>query len=102
MNLNVPKKTNSFLVWSFNDIVMVLLPLWLLCLISEFRYAPIDSFFAAPFYLSENNWFGSGSFFFSAILHKGGKYVAVAVAASSLILFLLSYLKKFARLRPYR
>ena len=91
MNLNVPKKTNSFLVWSFNDILTVLLPLWLLCLISEFRYAPIDSFFAAPFYLSGNNWFGTGSFFFSAVLHKGGKYVAVAVAVSSLILFLLSY-----------
>ena len=99
MNLNVPKKTNSFLVWSFNDIVMVLLPLWLLCLISEFRYAPIDSFFAAPFYLSENNWFGSGSFFFSAILHKGGKYVAVAVAASSLILF-FAFL--FEKVRPIK
>lgn len=102
MNLKVPKKTNSFLVWSFNDILTVLLPLWLLCLISEFRYAPIDSFFAAPFYLSGNNWLGTGSFFFSAVLHKGGKYVAVAVAVSSLILFLLSYLKKFARLKPYR
>ena len=102
MNLKVPKKTNSFLVWSFNDILTVLLPLWLLCLISEFRYAPIDSFFAAPFYLSGNNWFGTGSFFFSAVLHKGGKYVAVAVAVSSLILFLLSYLKQFARLKPYR
>ena len=67
MNLKVPKKTNSFLVWSFNDILTVLLPLWLLCLISEFRYAPIDSFFAAPFYLSGNNWFGTGSFFFSAV-----------------------------------
>lgn len=102
MNLKVPKKTNSFLVWSFNDILTVLLPLWLLCLISEFRYAPIDSFFAAPFYLSGNNWLGTGSFFFSAVLHKGGKYVAVAVAVSSLILFLLSYLKQFARLKPYR
>ncbi|MFR1670239.1 MAG: phosphoethanolamine transferase domain-containing protein, partial [Parasutterella excrementihominis] len=102
MNLKVPKKTNSFLIWSFNDILTVLLPLWLLCLISEFRYAPIDSFFAAPFYLSGNNWLGTGSFFFSAVLHKGGKYVAVAVAVSSLILFLLSYLKKFARLKPYR
>ena len=95
MNLKVPKKTNSFLVWSFNDILTVLLPLWLLCLISEFRYAPIDSFFAAPFYLSGNNWFGTGSFFFSAVLHKGGKYVAVAVAVSSLILFLLSYIFRY-------
>lgn len=43
-----------------------------------------------------------GKFFLSAVLHKGGKYVAVAVAVSSLILFLLSYLKKFARLKPYR
>ena len=94
MNLKVPKKTNSFLVWSFNDILTVLLPLWLLCLISEFRYAPIDSFFAAPFYLSGNNWLGTGSFFFSAVLHKGGKYVAVAVAVSSLILFLLKALSK--------
>lgn len=102
MNLNVPKKTNSFLVWSFNDIVTVLLPIWLLCLVSEFRYAPIDSFFAAPFYLSGNNWFGTGSYFFSAILHKGGKYVAVAAAGLSLILFLLSYLRQFAGLKPYR
>ncbi len=57
--------------------------------------------FAAPFYLSGNNWLGT-EVFFSAVLHKGGKYVAVAVAVSSLILFLLSYLKKFARLKPYR
>ena len=77
MNSSMPKKTNSFLVWSFNDILTVLLPLWLLCLISEFRYAPIDSFFAAPFYISGTNWLGTGSFFFSAVLHKGAKYVAV-------------------------
>lgn len=63
MNLKVPKKTNSFLVWSFNDILTVLLPLWLLCLISEFRYAPIDSFLQPRFIFPEI--IGSGPEVFS-------------------------------------
>lgn len=96
------RDSNCFQVVGFNDILMILLPLWLLCLISEFRFASIDHFFALPLYLSGEQWIGTGKFFFAQILHKGGKYVAIAAATFSLSCFLLSFIPKLAVLQRFR
>lgn len=102
MKIKMPAKTNFFQVVGFQDILLILLPLWLYILLSEFRFAPIDHFFTLPFFSSPSTWLGDGYPILKALLYKGGKLLTFITAAASLIGFGLSFLKKFSFLTPYR
>lgn len=102
VNSNTMKVKGCFAAACTPFILKVLFPFWLYLFITFFRSEPIDFYFARPLYLGAQQWYATGSFFFTVILHKSGKYLPDLVCVPVLFVLLLSLFRSSQYLKNYR